>query len=177
MMNRARRTVARRTMQCMRKTAWHEAGHAVVAVELKHPFKKVDIIEDELCSGRLHWAKKSPEGYISEPHIINWIEHRIVVRFAGGAAQRRYAPHSNWAWGMGHRGNEPAPGSDLYHIDEWLRCLKREGDDAYRAQLEARAKALVKKLWPDIQRVAKALLKKKVLTQSQVRRLMNRARR
>jgi hypothetical protein len=70
-----------------------------------------------------------------------------------------------------------ADGSDLFYIDKWLRRLGRYRDDAYRAALEARAAALVKKLWPEIQQVAHALLKHKTLTQAQVRRLMNRARR
>jgi hypothetical protein len=83
---------------------------------------------------------------------------------------------------MGHDGTKrkrikTAYRSDLYHIDEWLKRLGRYGDEAYRAELEARSKALVARLWPAIQIVAAALLKRKTLTQAEVRRLMNRARR
>jgi hypothetical protein len=37
--------------------------------------------------------------------------------------------------------------------------------------------ALVEKLWPEIDAIARALLEHKTLSQAQVRRLMNRARR
>jgi hypothetical protein len=108
-------------------------------------------------------------------------------------AERRYAPRSNWREGMGHDGVQElyygeddvvsyvraAHGSDLEYIHRNLEALGYHGEarDAYQSELEARAKALVKQLWPQIQIVAAALLKKKVLTQAEVRRLMIRARR
>jgi hypothetical protein len=86
----------------------------------------------------------------ADPRFVGWIERRIVVEFAGGLAQRRYAPRSNWLYGMGHDGFAPdlcydddapatyhvktAYGSDLHHIDDWLRRLGRHGDDAYRSK-------------------------------------------
>jgi hypothetical protein len=173
----------------------HEAGHAVVAVELKDRFKTVDIVANERRAGGVHrglYPKFMREGCTDDARLFAWIERRILVEFAGGMAQRRHAPRSNWAYGMGHDGLEPdlcyddgadtyhvkaAYGSDLCHIDKWLRRLGRHGDDVYRSKLEARAKALVREQWPAIRRVAAALLKKKVLSQADVRRLMNRARR
>jgi hypothetical protein len=109
-------------------------------------------------------------------------------------AERRYAPRSDWLWGMGHQGIVPgpcyddgvdtyhvktAPGSDLCQINDWLRRLNRygKGHEAYRAKLDARAQALVDQLWPEIQIVARELLARKKLSHAELRRLMNRARR
>jgi hypothetical protein len=198
-----KRRPTRREMQHLRTVAFHEAAHAVVSVELKDAFTTVDIIIDDErdSAGTLRRSRSTfPKFVTGMPYrstplpngrAVDWIERRILVEFAGGLAQRRYAPRSDWLWGMGHDGIESGPcyddgadtyhvktayRSDLYHIDEWLKRLGRYGDEAYRAELEARSKFLVARLWPDIQRVAKVLLKKKVLTQSQVCRLMNRAR-
>jgi hypothetical protein len=59
-----------------------------------------------------------------------------------------------------------------------LRLLiDRKTLGAYHAEFTGRAAALVNKLFPEIKIVAAALLKRKSLTQADVRRLMNRARR
>jgi hypothetical protein len=187
-----RRQLTRRQATSERKTAYHEGGHSVVAIELKIPFTKVDIIEDDTGVGHIHYKSHT------DARTVDWLERRIIVALAGGMAERRYAPASDWRWGMGHEGlerdvalssyeidNPPEPttfhvktthGSDLYDVNEWLYELGRDRDDAYRADLEARARALVRKLWPQIQIVAAALLKRKRLTQWQVRKLMADAR-
>ena len=192
-----------------RLTSIHEAAHSCVSIALRFPFRKVDIIPRENRSGRMYVRRKRKSVFVKNGHndaargklwcerternFIDRCERKIIVDFAGGIAQRRYAPRSNWLYGMGHDGLvkqelyydvpvityhvKVGCGSDLDNIDAALRALKRHGDTAYRAELEARSKALVKKLFPEIQIVARALLKKKVLTQAEVRRLMNRARR
>ena len=58
------------------------------------------------------------------------------------------------------------------------RLLSRKTLDAYHAKVRAPEPGILSaEPWPSIQRVAKGAAKEKVLTQSQVRRLMNRARR
>jgi hypothetical protein len=177
-----------------RIASFHEAGHACTCVALRVPFRKVDIISNGDRDGRVYNRKRHaafPDDH--DPRVIDLVERAIIVDFAGGIAQRRYAPRSDWAFGMGHDGLEHdfyydedddlvcstsdriTSGSDLYNIDARLRMLERDGDAAYRAELEARAKALVARLWPEIKIVAAALLKHKTLSQAQVRRLMNRA--
>jgi hypothetical protein len=186
------RRPTRREMQCLRKAAWHEAGHVCVCVELRAPFRKVDIISNGDRFGRVY-SRKSRAAFSddhTDPRVIDWVERSIIVGFAGGLAQRRFAPRSNWARSMGENGTQElhygddnivshvkvAYGTDLHNINERLRMLGRYGDAAYRAELEARAAALVRELWPQIRTVAAALLKKKVLSQAEVRRLMNRPR-
>jgi hypothetical protein len=57
------------------------------------------------------------------------------------------------------------------------RLVDRQTLDLHYARFRLRAAALVGRLWPKIQIVAAALLKKKVLSYDEVRRLINRARR
>jgi hypothetical protein len=144
----------------------HEASHACVAIELHVGFRKVDIIRRGNVSGALF------ESRVIFPSD-DQIERSIIVGFAGGLAEHRFAPRSNWARAMG---GLSLAGTDLDRIDARLRMLGRHGDAAYRAELEARAAALVKKLYPEIKFVAAALLKRKVLTQAQVKKLMADAR-
>lgn len=163
----------------------HELSHACVAIELRVGFRKVDIIRRGDVSGAL-----------LESRVIfpsdDQIERSIIVGFAGGLAQRRFAPRSNWARAMGHDGLAPDPcyddgptsyhvkvayGTDLHNINERLKTLGRYGDAAYRAQLEARSAMLVCKLRLEIKIVAAELLKRRTLTQAEVRRLMIRGRR
>jgi hypothetical protein len=173
-------------------SAIHESGHVCACIALRVPFRKVDIIPQQDRLGHVY-DRKSRATFPNDrtdPRVIDWVERNIIVDFAGGLAQRHFAPRSHWSRGMGHDGfvrglyyddDQPITyhvktgyGSDLRHIDEWLKYLGRYGDDAYRAALEQRAAALVKKLFPEIKRVARALLEHKTLTQAQVRQLMKR---
>jgi hypothetical protein len=199
---------ARRMLSAVeRVTSYHEAGHACVSVALRIPFTKVDIIPQKDHSGWIR-NRKSRAAFLKnvnpsddpfywverkiDPRLVDWVERRIICIFAGGIAERRYAPRSDWASGMGHDGLDRdyyrdedgdlvcftspwiAPDSDLHHIEERLEFLGRHGDTAYRAQLEERSKSLVRELWPEIKIVAAALLKYRTLTQAQVRQLMKR---
>jgi hypothetical protein len=50
--------------------------------------------------------------------------------------------------------------------------MRKRGDRAYQVRLRARAEELVEAHWPEIQRVAKALLKQKTMHEGEVRRAM-----
>jgi hypothetical protein len=208
-----------------RVTSFHEAGHGCASVELKIKFTLIDIIPNEIegSLGRIHWPDDKfwcllQDGHHQDPTVINWVERRMVASFAGAAAQRRYAPRSNWRYGgsadrksadkwiqkliagpSNYEGDTPPWGRerDDYYDDEtndffgdiepkpddnahWYtpdRLLDRKTLDVHHAKYRVRAEALVRELWPEIRCVARALLKHKTLTESQVRRLMNRTRR
>ena len=188
--------------------AYHEAGHAVAAIVLRRPFKTVDIVGDEEYDGLIIY-KATPKKFRkmdrSDARIIQRVERNAVVTFAGGIAQRRYAPRSHWHRDMGQRYelapilyydaqqyqndlrrgpqriSRPSVGSDLQRIDDGLAYIGQhvglagkhgEVARAYRASLRARAEKLVEDHWPEIQKVAKALLKQKTLHKDEVRRAM-----
>jgi hypothetical protein len=131
----------------------------------------------------------------SDARAIQIIERNIIVTFAGGIAQRRYAPSSPWRYDMGyqrrrktfpalHYGDHivpsrvaylswPAYESDLAHIDDYLAYMEKRCDIAYQARLRARAEELVEAHWPEIQSVARALLKQKTMSEGEVRRAMS----
>jgi hypothetical protein len=176
-------------------TAYHEAGHAVAAIILGRPFKTVNIIGNEQWGGLIAYKampKKIRELDHSDARVIQIIERNIIVTFAGGIAQRRYAPDSPWRRDMGHRYvltpalyysdqvigpkriSRPFADSDLAHIDDYLAYMGKHCGvaRAYRASLRARTEELVEAHWPEIQRVARALLKQKTMGEGEVRRAM-----
>jgi hypothetical protein len=63
-----------------------------------------------------------------------------------------------------------------YEDHEWCylphQVLDHKALKPYHAKFEARAAALVKQLWPQIERVAEALLEHKSLTEAEVYKLM-----
>jgi hypothetical protein len=119
-MNKRRLTKAEAGYE-RRTAAYHEAGHACVAVELRIAFTKVVIYGPGL-GGQIHCSKKVhdrfwrllQEGHHQDSHVIDFAERRIVMSFAGEVAQRRYAPKSDWRDGSR---------SDRKDVDEWLQRL------------------------------------------------------
>jgi ATP-dependent Zn protease len=189
-----------------RVTAHHEAGHACTAVELKLKFTKVDIIpsEEDNYAGRIYWLNEiwdQLRANHTDPRVIKLVERRIVTILAGGAAQRRYAPRSNWRRGSrtDHMAVDiwlqrlvggPPDANDPYQRDEHIepfpddtdwyathRLLDNKTLKAFHAEYGARATALVEQLWPKIQIVAAALLERKTLSYAKVCKLMTEARR
>jgi hypothetical protein len=170
-----------------RVTAHHEAGHGCAAIALRIPFRSIDIIENDSGSGHI-----TPRAH---KKTVDFIERRCICLFAGPLAQRRYAPSSGWLSDLGFNGYrewdlcygddlppgrsrvlKTSMGSDLSHIQVLLAALGRGNDYAYFAELEARARDLVCELWPQIKIVAAALLRHKVLSERQVRKLLADAR-
>jgi hypothetical protein len=181
-------------------TAYHEAGHGVAAILLGRPFKTVDIIGNEQYGGMITYKatpKKIRKMDRSDARVIQIIERAIIITFAGGIAQRRYAPSSPWRSDMGHCRRRvtfpklyygdgsfvprpaydytPAYDSDLDHINDYLDYMGRRRGKvarAYQASLRAHAEELVEAHWPEIQKVARALLKQKTMSEDEVRRAM-----
>jgi hypothetical protein len=152
------------------EAAIHKTGHACVAVYLKRRFRTADIIEDEKNGS---WGCLIYGGYEPDCRWRERRENHCVILFAGMIAQRRFAPRSNWLIGFGDVGGKRLLiASDFDKIEKNLEALDDFDGTKYKRKFEARAVKLVRKLWIKIQRVAKALLKRKVLTQNEVRALM-----
>ena len=65
-------------------TAYHEAGHAVVALELDRPVVKVSILPDRDRAGICHFGKA-----VTRP-TEDWIEREMLIALAGMAAEARH---------------------------------------------------------------------------------------
>lgn len=74
-------------------TAYHEAGHAVVAIEQGRAFKTVSTVEDEESLGRVcHWPY--PESVRPDIEIDEMVEQMLSTEIrcsaAGGLAEGKY---------------------------------------------------------------------------------------
>lgn len=71
-------------------TAYHEAGHAVVALVLGRPVHQVSILPDRELLGICQFGK--PPVRPSE----DWLEREMLIALAGIAAEARHSGTYNW---------------------------------------------------------------------------------
>jgi hypothetical protein len=166
-------------------TAYHEAGHAVVAWWLGHKPKRVTIVPGDGYEGvtfqtspfrRMspdvspEWTDpESPDGI----RMMRRIDHKILMTLAGPTAQKKYNPRSKvWvgATGCARRGEPFSHGSDYQQVIDLISRVYGTGKvaDAYWDYMQARAEVLVEKLWPNIQLLAAALLERETLRGAEI---------
>jgi hypothetical protein len=145
--------------------AYHEAGHAVAALELGHQIGSVSISPAAESLGRVQF-KPPPEWFapdieINERHRL-FIEEEILIDLAGDAAWRRFMGRSNR---IGSRSDD--------HSAVDLASYLYDGDvlRTYMAYMWQRASAFVarERHWIQIEALAKALVEAKDLTEDQAR--------
>ena len=149
-------------------TAYHEAGHAVAAHQLRVGIGRrgVSIVPNEGWHGFAHSLK----GFSGEPDIERTVkmrlgaEKRAIVLFAGEAAQRRFRPLSVRRY---HAATDRTHAVDLM---SYFVASDRELD-AYLKWLHIRAEAFVESPVNSkmIEAVAKALMDRKRLTAGEVK--------
>jgi hypothetical protein len=157
-------------------SSYHETGHVVAYVHFDIPFTRVWMEHPKTGKARVTAAYRPA---ISEPGRRQYYENNAVLSMTGPEAERRYAPRSYVAIGAGYEGTihgrvQILPESDLDYFWRYVFALASSYDqrEAVRRELMERSKLLVKELWPQIQIVAKALFKRGVLSERQVRELM-----
>lgn len=126
-------------------TAYHEAGHAVVAMALGRPVAKVSVLPKEHFQGTCHFGKGT-----FRP-TEDWVEREILIALGGLAAEARHT---------GTYAHEEA-GHDLAYVRRL--ALDRAGER--RAErLERRLLAKVEHLldkeenWRAVERIAAELV-------------------
>jgi ATP-dependent Zn protease len=153
----------------LRATAYHEAGHAVVASLLGVKFNTVSVVADETTLGRLVHGKW-PSGFdvATDPvwTVRRRLEPRIQVSLAGVFAERR---------GTGRRHNWTGAKGDLYSADTYVAQCNGSArqESLYMAWLTECTKAIIAFRWPSIEKVAEQLLVRQSLTTSAVWTVIN----
>jgi hypothetical protein len=148
-------------------TAPLEAGHAVTAVFLQVPFRRVTIQPSEGNLGQL--VHKIPKWFRPDleatPRIYIRAESHIIISFAGQVAEAKY------------RGKRPHFGYEHDHrnaVDMAMRLCggSEKTINAYLRYLHYAAEDHVNIRWNEIKSVASELLKRGTLSGNEVRELI-----
>lgn len=91
-------------------TAYHEAGHAVMALALGRPVTEVSVMPDRERAGFCHFGK-SP----TRPSE-DWLEREMLISLAGVAAEARFTGEYDWA----------AAGRDLQQVRKFAESRAGE---------------------------------------------------
>jgi len=143
------------------RTAYHEAGHAIMDHACGIAVKRVSIIENDESLGRVHggvprWMREI--GYNMTPYREIKVHQHIMVCLAGAAATAIYANYGTW------RGT----GDDLLAAASLADCVTSgpEETDALLDWLWIRTRQRLASppTWARVEAVAKALLTRNELT-------------
>jgi hypothetical protein len=147
-------------------TAYHEAGHAVAALELGFRLKRVSINEGDdhfgTCEGH------EPPSWLQSDGSVNartrsWIERRIMGLLAGSVAEKRFTGRSN---PDGARQDRRC----AVNLAEYV-CGNDEEIEAYLAWLKIRTANLLARpeRWAMVEAVAQALLEREAISGRQAK--------
>jgi ATP-dependent Zn protease len=142
-------------------TAYHEAGHAVVALALGRPVQRVSVLPDRVHLGQCEFRK----GEFRPTE--DWLEREMLIALAGIAAEARHT--DNYAW--------EGAGRDLQYVR--LLAVQRAGES--RAErLERRLLSKVEHLlaqeghWRAVELIAAELLRRGAISGRAARHLFER---
>jgi ATP-dependent Zn protease len=154
-----------------RRTAYHEAGHAVISHVLSVPIEHVTIRPDGETAGRLENVGGQPVTPTSDLH-------NAMVSFAGPIAEVLFCRKhpTGFGWGDDYADIRFRLNANLEMRLHYGELDPNASYDTVYRSLRAKTKrdalALVQKHKADIDCVAKALLKHDTLTRKQVRQLV-----
>lgn len=149
-------------------TAYHEAGHVIMANVINWQYKDVTVVPGESCLGKI--ALESPPPDILEalacssflPWQRKWLAQKILLCVAGMVAER-IAGFINeddyWNVETGFAVDLAVEGG------LWIE-YEASGDSLFKADVPA--ERLLRRHWPEVEMVAKALLERKTLTSNEV---------
>jgi ATP-dependent Zn protease len=141
-------------------TAYHEAGHAVVALALDRPVQRISIVPGQESLGLCHFGK----GIIRPSD--DWIERECMIALAGVAAEAMLTGNYNWSGGF----------RDHQYVQSLTR--KRAGEK----QADRLEKRLLRKTehllaedahWNAVEQIAAELLKSGIISGRTARHLFD----
>lgn len=151
-------------------TAYHEAGHAVIAMQLGRGFSRVSIQPDADSLGRTLYSafnrSFNPDINSSTKTRLR-IEQCIMCALAGPEAEAQFKGSSR---GLGAHG-------DYKHAVDMAsyECGSNEEITAYRKWLRAKTANKVKISWGQIEAVAEALVERTSLTRKEAEQVVRSA--
>jgi hypothetical protein len=151
------------------RTAYHEAGHAVVAWRLHLLDKKgASIIGREDSKGRahVHTGRGDNPAFSCSDSARLRMEKWVVVAMAGIEAQRRWSPRSVRKY---HSSVDYERAKRLF---EQVVDIRNEEYPVYWKLLQIRTKNWVNSLWPQIEKIAARLLLRGTLTRDEIQELL-----
>jgi len=137
-------------------TAYHEAGHAVVAHALGLRVETVSVLEDEESLGRA--SIPLPEGFQPDDQgegSVDLMERQLTATLAGAAAQRMFTGEDADLGGNDERGAL----SLLMSLGETSEEMSAVADAA-----DGRAEAILREEWVAVEALAERLLEAGELT-------------
>ena len=146
--------------------AFHEAGHAIVAVAEKIGFRSVTIERTEHALGRLLFAALRIPATVETPSQRDRLERLVRVILAGRIAQCRHDEKSY---------EEHTDEEDRRALEMILPRLCERSEpvlDAYLKYLEADAVDTIDQCWPEVERCAQELLRSRKLSASAVKKIL-----
>jgi len=139
-------------------TAYHEAGHAVMAYFLGVRLKKVSIVPGKDYVGRLLHGKILRGRYI-ELNSRNSMEKNALVALSGDIAQKHHAPRSRSGASKDHE--------EAFSMATMVNTSP-EATDAWIKWLKIRAEDTLKLRWALVDAVAWELVKKNELDREEI---------
>ncbi len=146
--------------------AYHEAGHAIVAVVEKVGFKHVTIEKTDQALGRLVFERKLP-AEVQTLRERDLLERLARVALAGSIAQRQHDERSYEAY---------CDDADRHTVGAIMERLSPGREDvftAYLSFLEARTREIVDDYWEELDRCARLLLDRRTVSATAVRRIID----
>jgi hypothetical protein len=149
----------------LERVAYHEAGHAVAALELRRAFRYVSVIPGEDNLG--HVLMRPVPGSVregmswSDPKAHRWLELECLILLSGPAAEAEFVG----------RYNHVGAGSDYREcVDVALRLMDDEIIGKFMAYMAARARCYIRNpnRWVQVEALAAALVTHRKLSRKRV---------
>jgi ATP-dependent Zn protease len=159
-------------MSQLRKTAYHEAGHAVAHYFLRLPFKSVTIKPSAEYKGRIVGGK-IPKSFRPD---TTWdyrterrLEREMIALLAGLAAVKRLTGRNSWRGG----------GKDVSSAIDLAMYVGGDSDgvSAYLSWMIQRARGFMRNPlhWHCVEVLAKELIKRRTIKAREARNIIRRA--
>jgi ATP-dependent Zn protease len=150
-------------------TAYHEAGHAIVAWHEKMVVHKITIIPDGETHGKVTHSnvlKSIHLDFNRSRRARQRAERSIRVALAGTIAQRRYKPKS---WRRDHSGDDHAKAADLAMA---ISVSDIEANDLL-SLLDSQTTHIINRHWNLIDALAKEILRRRKMNSKEIKHFLS----